>query len=434
MVVSDLSTCEAQGQHSGAARAPLDSERVPLSLVTSSSLTVHFYAGQLAYLRAAGFDVTVISPSGEELDRITAAEGARKAVIAMAREIEPLKDIVSLWRLWRYLQKNRPAIINFSNPKGGLLGALAAIATGVPCRIYTLRGLRLETTTGLKRWILSAAERLTCRCAQRVICNSESVRRKAVELGLVPVEKTCLLGPSGSRGIDESRFAPTMDRVRRGAELRDALKIPAGVPVIGYAGRFIRDKGVTELINAYVELRLEFPELRLLMLGRPEAADALPESTLEYIKSDPYVICPGFVSNLAEYYQAMDVLALPTYREGFPSVVLEAQAAARPVVTTLATGAIDSVVDGVTGFLVPVGDAKALASALSRILRDGDYAVRLGQAGRERVLREFRHEIVWQSLLDEYKQLLMAKGIYPSPATTTEDGWSPVRAHSDQSL
>jgi len=201
------------------------------------------------------------------------------------------------------------------------------------------------------------------------------------------------------------------------------LGIPSDAPVIGYVGRFVRDKGVTELIEAFSELRSEFPELRLLMLGRPEAADPLPAATLQRMAGDPNVVCPGFVSNLAEYYQAMEVLALPTYREGFPSVVLEAQAAARPVVTTLATGAIDSVVDGVTGLLVPVRDAKALAVALGTVLRDRDYGARLGRAGRDRVLSKFRHEIVWASLLSEYQQLLVAKRVPLPQAAGDHNGF-----------
>ena len=238
-----------------------------------------------------------------------------------------------------------------------------------------------------------------------MVCNSHSLRQKAIDLKLLRAEKAYVLG-NGSRGIDQARFAPTPERVLQGATLRATWRIPLSAAVIGFAGRLARDKGVLELVAAYQQLKVGIPDLHLLLLGELEAGDPVPEPTRRIIAEDPHILCPGHVRNIADYYQVMDVLALPTYREGYPSVVLEAQSAAKPVVTTFATGAVDSVVDGVTGLLVPAGDVSALAAALDRILRDRTFATCLGEAGRERVLQEFRHDAIWRSLVQQYYQLI----------------------------
>jgi glycosyltransferase involved in cell wall biosynthesis len=203
-------------------------------------------------------------------------------------------------------------------------------------------------------------------------------------------------------------------------ELRERLGIPQDAPVIGFAGRFTRDKGVPELLDAYLRLRENIPDLRLLLVGATEEADRLPRQTLDTIASDAKIICPGFVDDAAPYYHLMDVLALPTHREGFPNVVLEAHAAAKPVVVARATGAVDAVTDGVDGILVPVGDVVALIKALDRVLSDKALAAGMGRAGRQRVLREFRQERIWGEMIKEYLTLLRKEGLWiPEKSTRT---------------
>jgi len=382
---------------------------VRLALVIGSSLTADFFVGELAFFKNAGFDVTVIGPPGEQLDRVTEQENAGKVPVLIAREIRLLADLQSLWYLWRALRRLSPTLLDYTDPKAAFLGSIAGYLARVPFRVYTMRGLRLETATGAKRQLLAWAERVACALADRVICNSHSLRRKAIDLKLVPAEKACVLG-NGSRGIDQARFAPTPERVLQGAILRASWGIPLSAPVIGFAGRLVRDKGLLELVAAYQQLKVGIPNLRLLLLGSYEIGDPVPRSTRRIIAEDPHILCSGHVRDIADYYQVMDVLALPTYREGYPSVVLEAQSAAKPVVTTFAPGAVDSVVDGVTGLLVPAGDISALAAALHSLLRDRTYATCLGRAGRERVLREFRHEAIWRSLVQQYNQLIRSGG------------------------
>lgn len=380
----------------------------------TSPLTVILMRGQLAHLRQAGFDVTVLSAPGEQLDRARDQEGVATVAVRMQREIAPLHDLASLWRIYRVLRHLHPDLVNSGTPKAGLLVGLAAWMAGVPCRVHTLRGLRSETAGGLKRNLLRLAERVACRTAQRVVCNSESLRQRAVGLGLTDAPRSLVLAHGSSNGVDASRFLRTHASERKAAELRSCLELPADAPVIGFVGRLTRDKGIAELVQAFDRLRARRPELRMLFIGDREPGDPLPDEVNQRLDRDPHIICTGAVPDAALYYQLMTVYCLPTHREGFPNSVLEAQASGLAVVTTTATGAVDSVQDGVTGLLVPPKDSGALAQALERLLADPALAARMAAAGRERVVRDFRPQLVWEALAELYRDLLREKGIAAS--------------------
>src|SRR5579864_666181 len=253
--------------------------------ILTSSLAVGFLQGTLAYLRNAGYDVTVISSPGEALTRVSASDGVHIIALPIARGISPVRDLISLWRLWRALKQLRPVITNVSTPKAGLLGGLAAVLARVPCRIYTLRGLRLETMTGVKLRVLWLAERLACMCAHRILCVSNSLRGNAIALGLVEAGKLSILGSGSSRGVDSQRFhaLPTGDE--KVSELRRELGIAKNAPVVGFVGRLTRDKGLADLLEAFSQLRPRFPELRLLLVGDVEKDDLLPAYVCQEIKN-----------------------------------------------------------------------------------------------------------------------------------------------------
>ena len=386
----------------------------------TSSLSLVLLRGQLGYLKAAGFCPAALSSPGPRVDDMRAEEHIPVFTVQMQREISPARDLLSLLLLWRLLRRLRPAICNVGTPKAGLLVGLAAWFNRVPCRIYTLRGLRLETATGAKRRILHLTERIACACAHRVVCVSPSLRQRVVEFGLVRWEKTVILGSGSSNGIDCSRFAPTPDKIARANEIGCKLGIEPGHPVVGYIGRFTRDKGVPELLTAFRSVRQRFPDARLLLIGSYEQGDPVPPETRAAIDNDPGVMHIDFTPDTAPYYLLMDVFVLPTHREGFPNTVLEAQAARRPVVTTRATGATDAVCHGVTGFVVPVNDAAAMADALGVLLSDRGLAERMGRAGYERVSKEFQQEIIWKELLVFYRDLMTERGL-PVPVTLSAE-------------
>ena len=398
------------------ANISLDAKAIRVMYIVTSSFSLRLIPGQLDYLQRAGFDVRIACSPGGEL-RKAKRDGLQTIAVPMAREISLWTDLVSVWRLARAIWRTGPTITNVSTPKAGLLGGIAAWACRTPCRYYTLLGLRCETTTGLKRMLLLWTERIACRCAHRVICVSESLRQKAIDLGIVNADRTLVLGSGTGNGVDVERFAPNRDSLRRAAELRGHLGIPANAPVVGFVGRLTRDKGIGELVEAHLKLRKRFPAVRLLLVGDVEQGDPLPPKTRLIMKTEPQIIQTGFVEDPAPYYHIMNVLAFPTHREGFGNAPLEAHAAGKPVVAARATGVLDGVIDGVTGILVPVGDVAALAGALELVLRDPSLAVALGSAGRERVLREFRQERVWEAIIGEYLQYLQVKGLSVSSPT-----------------
>jgi lipopolysaccharide/colanic/teichoic acid biosynthesis glycosyltransferase/glycosyltransferase involved in cell wall biosynthesis len=351
---------------------------------------------------------TLVSSPGELLDQVAGGHDALKMAIPMRREISPLQDGISLYKMFRAMKRVNPDLVDASTPKAGLLGGMAGWLAGVPCRVYTLRGLRLETTTGLKRALLWVTEWVSCRCAHRVVCISPSLRAQVIDLKLVQATKTSLLA-NGSRGVDLVHFAPRNHRFLEAEAIRKSLGIVENELVIGFVGRLVKDKGIGELVDAFRCIRENHANTRLLLIGDFEPGDPVDADVRKYIKSASGIIHLGFVADAAPYYHVMDIFALPTYREGFPGVALEAQASGVPVITTNATGAVDSIVDGVTGLFVPVGDSASLAGAIDRLLCDAEMRARMGEAGRERMERDFRRESIWQAQVEMYHELLQEK-------------------------
>jgi len=324
----------------------------------------------------------------------------------MLREISLLRDFVSLCRLWRLFVQLRPELVNASAGKAGLLAGMAAVLSGVPRRVHVLRGLRSETLGGVKKAVMRLAEFLSCACAHRVMCISPSLLRRAVGLGVVSVQKVCILGTGSSNGVVAERFLPTPERLSEACRLRGLLGIPCDAPVVGFVGRLVRDKGIFELVEAYTRLRTRFPSLHLLLVGPYEDGDPLDRQTRLMIETTPGIVTVGQVEDAGAYFHLMDILAFPSHREGFGTVAIEAAVAGKPVVTTNATGAVDTVVDGVTGIVVPVDDPAALARALLHLLSDRELAHRMGRAGQDRAVRDFRPEPIWAGIEGVYRALL----------------------------
>jgi glycosyltransferase involved in cell wall biosynthesis len=384
--------------------------RPRLVIAVNSSIAVGFLQGQPEYFQNSGFDVTVLCPerrSGEW--EVSRPDGVRVVEVPMEREISPLRDLHSVWHLWGILRALRPTVTNVGTPKAGLLGGFAAWLIRVPCRFYTLHGLRFETTTGFRRKLLIYAERLGCRFAHRVVCVSHSVREKAIACGLVDRERALVFGAGSCNGVDGSRFAPTPQRIRQAGELRSQFGIPADAPVALFVGRLTCDKGIAELLEAFLQLEERLPELRLLLVGSFEDGDPLPTHVRRRLESHERVILAGPVKDTSPYYAMADVLVLPSYREGLPTVILEGHAAGKPVIGAAATGIVDLIVDGETGLLFPVGDASALADAIGRIIDDKALAGKLALAGQEQVKRKFRQELIWAALRREYLKVLQGR-------------------------
>jgi glycosyltransferase involved in cell wall biosynthesis len=362
--------------------------------------------GMLAFFRKRGYDVLAVSNPEPDLVFVGKREQVQTAGIPMQREIRPWADGLSLWRMWRLMRRTRPRVVCAGTTKGALLGMLAARAINAPARVYLLLGLRFETTRGWKRWVLQVTERLTARCAHRVVCVSESLRQKYVEFGCTEAEKAIVLRHGSHSGLDPTPFTPTPEIRAAAVSLRAHWGVSDAAPVVGFVGRLVRDKGIIELVDAFELLLRQRPDAWLLLLGSYESGDPVPIEYTRRIAQHPRIISPGFVRELAPYYAAMTVLALPSYREGFPNVVLQANAAEVPVIAFRSTGSVDAVQDGITGALVEVGNAAALADAILQYLNDPELRRKHGQAARRRVAEDFRSEAVWEALDALFCELL----------------------------
>ena len=394
-------------------RSPYPLSQAPTILIgVTHPQTCLILGARLRTLRESGFRVLLVSGPGELLDSTASREGVERIAIPMHRGIAPFADMISLLRLWRLIEDRRPNLVEFSTPKAGLLGSLAARLCSVPRRVYMLRGLKVEGSTGIKRRLLLATERVASACAHVVLCNSESLRDQAVALRIAPRAKLRVLGEGSSNSVDIDRFSPGQDQVR------DRLGIPHDAKVVGFVGRLTCDKGLPELVEAFDAIARVRPPARLLLVGWFDAAeDALSQDLRARILRHPGIDCTGFVADTAPYYRAMDVFVLPSWREGFPNAVLEAAASGIPAVTTECTGARDSVVPEVTGLLVPPGYPEAISEAVLKIISDPGRQRRMGQAARAWIVDHYLESRVLGLTAEYYRRLLDALSGTPLPDT-----------------
>jgi glycosyltransferase involved in cell wall biosynthesis len=376
-------------------------ERPHILVGVTSPQTCLVLSGRVRVLREAGFRVSLLSGPGPLLEQTARSEQVDAYAIPMERGISFFADMVAFARIWRLLRNLKPDIVEFSTPKAGLLGTLAALICRIPARIYFLRGLRLETAQGLKRCLLLWAERIASYCAHSVVCNSRSLRAQALALGIAPASKLVVLGEGSSNGVDLERFAPGPSRVR------EELGIPREAPVIGFVGRLTADKGLPELLEAFAAILRHEPRAYLLLVGWFDAAeDALEVGMRARIEGHPRIVCTGFVTDTAPYYRAMDLMVLPSWREGFPNVVLEAAATGVPVIATLCTGSQDAVVPEVTGLLVPPGYPDAICEAVLGLLRDADRCRSMSAAARRWVVENYEDRRVLGTAVAFYLNLI----------------------------
>lgn len=366
-------------------------------------MSLVFLAGQARFMSEHGLRVHAISSAGPELDRFTASEGIPTTPVHMQRRLAPLADLRALVRIYVLIRRLKPRIVHAHTPKAGLLGMLASTAAGTELRIYHMRGLPLLSRPAAQRRILTLIERLTCALAHAVICVSHSLRDAAIANRICPPPKVTVLLAGSGNGVDAAgRFDP--DRLPREtrATVRAELGIPRDALVIGFIGRVVSDKGIVELWSAWETIREDFPNARLVIIGPFEREDPIPAHVEERMNADARVRLHGTDWDTPRLYAAMDVVALPTYREGLPNVPLEAGSMGLPVVATRVAGCVDVVADGKTGTLIEPRDAAALAAALRRYLADGELRQRHGAAARARMLSEFRRERIWEAVRELY--------------------------------
>ena len=349
------------------------------------------------------YEVVALSSPGELLDVVEEREGVRCIRIEMERHISPLKDLVSLWRIIRTFRREKPDIIHSMTPKAGLLCMMAGWMTGVPVRIHTFTGLVFPSATGLKRKILIATDRLTCRCATHVIPEGEGVKNDMLD-NHITNKPLKVLGHGNVRGVDMNYYDRTPEVMHLAKNLRDDSKM-----TFVFVGRVGRDKGIEELCKAFEKLSAEHDDLRLWVVGPDENdVDPIPASARDILNNHPNVFTLGMQreENLLAYYAAADCFVLPSYREGFPNTVLEAGALGLPSIVTDINGSREIIIEGENGLIVPTHDTEALYRAMKRMREEPRERERMAGNARRMVAERFEQGYVRKCLYDYYDEIL----------------------------
>jgi glycosyltransferase involved in cell wall biosynthesis len=364
---------------------------------------------QLLAIRERGYDVTAVSSPGRNVGFLE-ARGIRHAAVPMTRRLTPFADLRSLARLYRLMRRRRFTIVHAHNPKPGLLAQVAARLAGVPVVVNTVHGFYFhERMPPALRGFYVALERIAARCSDLILSQNEEDVETARREGIAPPPRIVHLG----NGIDLERFDPARVGPESRRRSREELGIAPHAPVVGFVGRLVKEKGVPELLDAARVVTSRVKEVRFLVVGDadPEKPDRLTPDAAR--QRDPAGACvfAGFRQDMPRLYGAMDVFVLPSHREGFPRAPMEAAAMRLPCVVTDVRGCRQAVRHGGNGFLVPVGDARALAEAILALLADRGLARRLGEEGRRRAVLEFDQRRVFATVLAEYERLLQARGL-----------------------
>lgn len=386
-------------------------ERRPVIVhITTVPETLGFLAGQVEFLRRQGFRIYAITSPGEAYTMPgVISEFDHVYRVQMPRAITPFRDLVALFRVWRILISIRPDMVDAHTPKGGLFGMIGALLAMVPVRIYHMHGLPLLTQTGVARLLLKTTEMISCLAATQVICVSHTLRECAIAESVVRPGKSIVLLNGSISGVDTVRF--DRNAVRRDVLTRivERGRLKDGDLVVGYVGRLVKDKGIEDLVAAWSAIAEQFPRARLLIVGDFESRDAVSQHARHFLETEHSVRFLGRCADMPEAYCAMDLVVLPTYREGLSTVLLEAGAMMLPTVTTAVGGCTDVVENGRTGTIVPPRNVKSLQRAIAAYL--GDPALRLGhgQAARAHVISRFSREKLWDATRSMYLELLARK-------------------------
>ena len=357
-------------------------------------------SGQLRFLNQE-FDVVAVANDSGILKEVAEREGVRTIGVPMHREISIAADCRSLVALYKLFRCERPYIVHSNTPKASLLSMVAAWAARVPHRIYLVTGLRFETTHGILRFILKTMERITCLCATKVIPEGDGVKATLLREHITrkPLQK---IHHGNINGIDLEHFARTPEVMQRATEIRNGSEDFTFI----FIGRMVRDKGINELVAAFDRLNSELPATKLLLVGKfeDELDPVLPE-TKQIIENNPKIEFAGYQNDVRPFLVASDVAVLPSYREGFPNVVIQAGAMGLAQIVTDINGCNEVVIEGQNGLIIPKQNEEALYNAMRRLATDRELTVRMAASARELIATRYRQEDVWAELLKMYKSL-----------------------------
>jgi len=380
-----------------------DRRRRPrICIVVAAPLTLKaFMLGHLEALARIG-DVTVVANFAPEDESFPWPAEISRVAISIARPIAPWADLVALLALFRLFRKRRFDLVHSITPKAGLLAMLAGWLACVPLRLHSFTGQVWVTRAGFMRTLLKSADRLIARLANQVLVDSASQREFLTAQGIVAAPKSAVLAHGSICGVDTARFRPdaaARERVRR------SHGIPLGAVVFLYLGRINRDKGLLDLAHAFAEVGTRYPDAHLLLVG-PDEGNLRAALAAAAATCSTGLHSVDFTDRPQEYFAVADVCCLPSYREGFPTTMIEAAATGLPAIGSRIYGITDAIVEGETGLLFEAGDVQQLAQSMRTLAGDEGLRRRMGEKARERAVRDFSSAVVTAALLEYYEKLL----------------------------
>ncbi len=360
---------------------------------------------QICAIVAAGHEVTLVSSNGSEVSLLTAIPGTRFFHIEIPRKISPLRDLLALWELFKLFRRERYDIVHSTTPKAGMLTAIAAYLARIPVRLHTFTGQPWMEMRGILRYVAKAGDRVTAALNTQCYADSFSQREFIIEEHVATPVQIRVLGAGSLAGVNLQRFNPDKWATRKASVLAE-LGFNSGTKVITFIGRMTKDKGIDELVTAFEAVHESGIECVLLLVGpRDTDWDTLSAAVRHSIENNSNIRRIGYSSEPEKYLAITDIFCLPSYREGFGNVVIEAAAMGVTTVGTDIVGLRDAIVDGETGVLVPPKDHKALASALAALMADEQRRKAMGEKARARAVSLFDAQKVNAAVVEEYQKL-----------------------------
>lgn len=375
-------------------------------ITTSPMALKHLLRGQLSYMRSKGVDIVMISSDGKDLKETISHENCRHISIPLTRKITPLTDLLATLLLIRLILKEKPDIIHSHTPKAGIVGMLAGYLTRIPIRIHTVAGLPLMEAQGFKKMILNLVETFTYTLATKVYPNSKGLQTYILSKKLTSFSKLKVIGNGSSNGISTEYFDPKKIPIKERLKIRNQLGINKSDFVFIFVGRIVSHKGINELVKAFDQIYKSNDSVKLLLVGPFESdLDPLSKESIYCIENNPHIISTGYQDNVRSLYAISDVLVFPSYREGFPNVVLQAGAMGLPSIVTDINGCNEIIKDGYNGLIISKKNSFELESAMIRIMKSKDLRVMLSKNARPNISRKYDQSIFWKLLLKEYYKL-----------------------------
>ena len=379
--------------------------------VSTVPISLNVFCKGLLQELSKDYEVAAVSSPGADLEEIEIREKVRTFAVSMRRQIALLHDLRSLWQLFWLFRREKPDMVHSITPKAGLLSMIAAKLAGVPIRLHTFTGLIWPTASGLKRKILVAMDKLLCICATHLNPEGQGVANDLQ--AHITHKPLTVLGHGNVRGIDFEYYKSTPEIELAAQQCRAKLGIPQDAFVFLFVGRIVRDKGIVELLEAFKNLTESYSQkndtcssISLLLVGNEEEhLDPLPPSTQQLINTHPNVYRLPFQTDVRPFYATAQALVFPSYREGFPNVVLEAGAFALPSIVTDINGSREIITNKDNGLIIPPQNTEALTQAMQTLLHT-PHLKSMGEAAYRNVQQHFSKALVWQQLKDYYQHLL----------------------------